>query len=74
MKFSLETRREVWNDESGDRIDVGEDRDGLGLVELRSIDKGGRIENSLAMPPDQARLVAEAILLACDELEAKEKE
>lgn len=69
MKFSLETMREIWNDEDGSKIEVGPDRDGLECIEIRYRNEKGIIGDRIMFPPGQAKLVAEAIL-AC----IKEKE
>lgn len=33
--YSLETVFQIWNDKTGERIELSPDRDGLGLFELR---------------------------------------
>lgn len=49
-KYSSETLRQVWNDETGEVVEIGPDRDGLGLVEIR-IRNGNHIYTSrLSMP------------------------
>lgn len=62
MKFSKETTIEIWSDESGERVEVGSDRDSLELVELRDKDATGTVLNSMVFPPEQAKLIAEATL------------
>ena len=62
MSFSVEHIVEVWNDEHGERVEVGCDRDGLDLVEIRSVNDRGEIDARLMMPKEQAILVAKAIL------------
>jgi hypothetical protein len=52
----------VWNNKLGSKITVSPDGDGLGLIEVRHSDH----EESLVMTPEEARLVAEA-MLACAE-------
>lgn len=68
MKFTLEILREVWDDESGDHIEIGPDRDGLGCIEIRYKDKNGKIEERMTFHPEMARLVAQAVLKCADEL------
>lgn len=58
--YTKETVRQVWDDQNGDRIEVGPDRDGLGLVEIRYVDPDGKCGNSVSMTVEQARLVQEA--------------
>lgn len=62
MSFSAETVIQVWNDEHGDRVEVGPDRDGLGLVEIRSYTDDNQIGSRITLAPEQAVLIAEAIL------------
>jgi hypothetical protein len=62
MAFTMEKMIEVWNDEDGSVIEVGPDRDSLGLVEIRMKDEAGKIERRLTMHPERAKLVAHALL------------
>lgn len=62
MKFSSEITIEIWNDESGEKVTVGPDRDGLDLLEIRSYDDKGKIEGRLTFPKEQAELVGEALI------------
>jgi hypothetical protein len=61
MKFSLETRKEIWNDETSDKLTVGPDADGLGCIEIKELDANGKTLSRITMPPEQAKLVAQAI-------------
>ena len=63
--FTLETVIQVWNDQHGERVEVGPDHDGLNLVEVRSVDSNGKTQTSITMEPEQATLVAQAILKLC---------
>ena len=38
MKFSIEVIMQVWNDDTGERVEIGQDSDGLDLVEIRQIE------------------------------------
>lgn len=58
MKISTDTITRIWNDDTGQRMEVGEDADGLGLVEIRSIDANGNVEARMTFP---AGYVAELI-------------
>lgn len=40
--YSFETVYQIWNDKTGERVEVGPDRDGLDLIELRSYSDDGR--------------------------------
>lgn len=60
--FSLEHMFEVWNDDgSGARLEIGEDRDGLDLVEIRQKSGDNKIEARITMQPEEARLAAIAL-------------
>lgn len=61
MKFSLETVCKIWNDECGERLEVGPDRDGLGLLEIRSFTSDGKINASVTMPKEQALVLFQAL-------------
>lgn len=59
--YSHEIVHQIWNDKTGDRIEVGEDRDGLELVEIRYIDGYNKIVESVSMTMEQAVLVHAAL-------------
>ena len=69
MGYSVETMREVWNDKHGDCVEVGPDRDALGMVEVRYRLDDGVIGARVAFAADGARLVAQATLTCADELD-----
>ena len=60
-KFSSETIHRIYNDKTGEYIEVGPDADTGDLLELRQVE-GDKIVARIAGYPDQLRLVAEAIL------------
>jgi hypothetical protein len=60
--FSTEIVHKVYNDDTGEFIEVGPDADGTDLIEIRCVDANGNIGNRLCGEPEQMRLVAEAIL------------
>jgi len=68
MPFTLETVYQAWDDQHGERVEAGTDRDGLDLVEVRSYSAEGKLVASIMMQPEQARMVAESILKVCDQL------
>lgn len=70
MKFEMETVREIWNDADKSCIEIGPDRDGLQLVEIRYRDEAHKIAERLSFPSEQARLIATAIMRCADELES----
>ena len=61
-EYSLETLYEIWRNADGSYIEVGADRDGLDLIEIRVYEKESHkpIERVL-LTKEQARLVAEAL-------------
>ena len=62
-KYSSEAIIRVYNDKTGDCIEVGPDHDGIDDIEIRCIDgKSGKIGNRINADPEQMRLVAMAIL------------
>ncbi len=69
MGYSMETMREIWDDKYGDCVEVGPDRDALGMVEIRYKTDDGAIGSRLSFPPERARLVAQAMLVCADELD-----
>ncbi len=70
MVYNVEVTREIWDDEHGNCVEVGPDRDGLGMVEIRYRCDDGKIGARLAFPTDLARLVLQAMLVCADELDA----
>ncbi len=67
--YETEVLRQVWHNQDGWRIDVGPDRDGTGMVELRYYDKDspGPI-NRISFPAECAALIAEAVKACGTEL------
>lgn len=61
MTYSLEAVYEIWNDATGSRIEIGHDRDGLGLIEIRQRDSDGKVTSSITMTKEESFLVYEAI-------------
>lgn len=70
LRYSMETMREVWDDKHGDCVEVGPDRDALGMVEVRCKTDDGAIGARIVFPAAKARLVAQAIFACADELDA----
>lgn len=58
---TLEARFEIWNDSSGERIEVGEDRDGLDLVEIRSIADDNTCGPSITLPEEAVPALIEGL-------------
>jgi len=68
VKYTSEVAREIWDDKTGEHVVVGPDRDGLGLVSVRYYSGDSAVTNALTFPPDQAVLVAQAMLASANEL------
>lgn len=64
-KFEMETHHQIHNNRTGDCIKVGPDRDGLGLIEIRSDDQ------DILLTIEQAALVAEALGVQVQEFHRK---
>ena len=60
--FSSEKCIKVWNDGTGERIEIGPDSDGLELCQVRYYTDDGKNGAELVMQPKQAVMVAYAIL------------
>jgi len=74
MKYSTEIVRKIYDDKTGDMLEIGPDADGLDMVAIFYGYEGQKKEQRISMPPDQARLVAAAIVQCADELEKAELE
>jgi hypothetical protein len=68
-KYSVEIVRQIWDDEHGERVEVGPDADGLGLVSLCWKDANGKRipRETITLTPDMALLVAEQLRIAATE-------
>lgn len=63
-KFSVEKMVQIWNDSTGERVEVGPDRDGLDMIEIRSVTSDGKVEARISFPKDLALLVGAAFMEA----------
>ncbi len=63
--YSIETIYRVYNDKSGEYIEVGPDADGIGLIEIRMYTDDGKISQRVMGTSIEMKLVAEAILKSC---------
>jgi hypothetical protein len=71
VKFSMDAVFRVWNDDTGERIEVGEDRDGLGLTEITACDSIGEVQSAIVLTNEQLRLLGEAIQRRLEKTEGK---
>lgn len=69
MNYSLETSYQIWNDSTGDRIEVSPDRDALGLIEIKSLTDDSKVTASVVLNKEQARLLIQALNKMLDQLE-----
>ncbi len=69
MAVKLEIIYQLWM-EDGDRIEVGPDRDGLDLIEIRSFD-GGKLETAILLDKELAKQVSECLLRVLHDMEEK---
>lgn len=51
-KYTVEKPLQVWNDSTGERYEIGPDRDALDLVEIRSYDSDSKVAARIAMPQE----------------------
>ena len=69
MKFELEIMREIWPDNGdGEHIEIGPDRDGMQLVEIRQKEPDGKISARITLEPDAAKLLSKALSDCANEL------
>jgi hypothetical protein len=61
MTYSLETVYQVWNDKTGDRLDIKPDSDSLDLIEVRYVNEAGEIGSSITMTREVATLLRKAL-------------
>ncbi len=69
MSVKLEIVYQLWM-EDGDRIEVGPDRDGLGLVEIRSF-MDDKVETAILLRKEEAKQVSECLLCVLHDMEEK---
>ena len=62
MAYTMETVKQIWDDDSGNRIEVGPDRDALGLIEIREyIGNAPTCLNRITLTIEQATLLRNGI-------------
>ncbi len=62
-RFSVEEVVQIWDNENdGERIEFGPDRDGLGLVEIRCVNSDGSRHSSFTMVEEQAAILGKKLL------------
>ena len=58
---TLEMKFEIWNDDHGARVEIGEDRDGLGMMEIRQIESDGKTYGRITFDEKAIPLAIEAM-------------
>lgn len=61
MAHSYEVVSEIWDDKTGSKLEIGQDRDALELVEIRRKDECGALVESVTFNRDEAALVIRAL-------------
>lgn len=54
MTYTEETLHQLWNDKTGERTEIGPDRDGLDLVEIRNVDSDGKVTQCVTLTAESA--------------------
>lgn len=72
MSHSLEKQYQIWNDEDGSCLEVGPDRDGLSLLELRDRDEQGKIVHRFTLNWEQVPLLIKALQDLADDHKLQE--
>lgn len=74
MAYSLEQVFEIWDDEAGDKFEVGDDRDGTETTEIRYRDARGQVGDRLQIPDKALPLVIDALNLRLSEIIRRQSE
>ena len=70
MKYSTEMVMQVWNDDTGERVEIGPDRDSLGLVEIRSYE-GRELNASIRIAVNGAKQFRDALTVYLDSVKTE---
>ena len=73
MRLSTEIVHEIWNDDTGERMIVRPDLDGLNLIEVRNLDNTGNILQTLTFTVEQAQFLIDAIACVARDIRDKEE-
>ena len=74
-KYETEMHLRVYDNRHGDCIVIRPDGDALGLIQITAVESSGVVEQSMIIgPPEQAELVAKAILRLCEDIRARHVE
>ena len=61
MKYSLECRYRIFNDDTGERIEIGDDPEGLGMTEIVWVDELGKRGTNIVFTEEALPLLIEAL-------------
>ena len=68
--YELEVMREIWPPHGdGEYLEIGPDRDGLELIEIRQKESNGKISARISLRIDEVKLVVQALEACAVELE-----
>ena len=70
--YTVEKVYEIWGLEGLTRTEVGLDRDGLGLIEIRDWEYKDKVQTTVVMCKEQAKLMIECLRELILDLEKKE--
>jgi hypothetical protein len=73
MGHSLETVQRIWDDKTGDRLEIGPDDDSLDMTEIRQYDTKNVVVGRMVFTDEQLPLVIEALHRVHDEKETDKK-
>lgn len=73
MKHSLEHRFHLWNDDRGERVEIGDDPDGLEMTEIVFVTDDGMRGNPINFTEEGLPLLIEALTLRLQHLQSKKK-
>lgn len=60
-RYSIEKLFQVWDNKTGERFEMGMDRDCLYLLEFRTYSKEGEIQDRYTLPTKVGRLLSDAL-------------
>lgn len=61
MDFTHEVIHQLWDNKNGDRIEIGPDRDGLGVFEIRHFDESNTCDDSVLIQYEQIGKIVEIL-------------
>lgn len=60
--YRMTATYEVWDEQDGGHLEIGEDAEGLDQVEVRQYDENGEEMGALCFTPEQALMLGNAII------------